>query len=133
MSTTSTTFQSRWGFHPCDYELFRKLKSLHKWYWQTVYDFHHWHRWWRKQPQNRLGSEPSFCSTFVVDQPWYKSVLFHGEPGRKVYPKTLVDHGLVDLYLVARMPQPEAVTPFDADVRARIEALYLEAAKHFQK
>jgi hypothetical protein len=127
--------QSRWGFHPCDYSLFLKLKRLHRWYWQTVYDFHRWHRWWRKQPQNRRGPEPSYCGLFVVDKGWLKPVLVHGEPGFAVYPKTVVDHDLVILYQTARRPRAdaEAVRPFDAATVARIEALYEQAQAFFQE
>ena len=46
-------FQSRCGFHPCDYSTYRKLKFLHH-----VYQGHA-HRpclggWKRKDPQNRV-------------------------------------------------------------------------------
>ena len=131
MNASPTTFKSRWGFHPCDYELFRKLKSLHKWFWQTAHDFHRWHRWWRKQPPNRIGREPMVCSIFLTDRPWYKPAMFHGVSGYKLYPKTLEDHGMVALYQAARIPQAEPVALFDAEMRQRIEKLYLEVAKSF--
>jgi hypothetical protein len=47
-------FESRWGYHPCDYQTFLKLKAIHKWHWQTVRDYANWQRWSRKQPQNRV-------------------------------------------------------------------------------
>ena len=124
MTTETNRFQSRWGFHPCDYELFLKLKHLHKWYLQTVYDFHRWHRWWRKQEQNRIGPEPKYCSVFVEDKVWLKPVKFHGENGFKVYPKTVIDHGVVELCQSARIPQPEPVQTFDTETVNRIELLY---------
>ena len=117
-------FQSRWGFHPCDYSLFLKLKYLHKWYWQTLYDFHRWHRWWRKQEQNRRGSEPIYCPVFVKDEPWYKAVQFHGVDGVKVYPRTAVDFGIVSLYQTARSPQDAPVAPFDVATVEQIEDLH---------
>jgi len=124
MTTTTTVFKSRWGFHPCDYEFFLKLKCLHGWYWQTVYDFHRWHRWWRKEPQNRIGPEPVFCPLFVEDNIWCKSVRIRGENGFKVYPKTVTDHGIVDVYQTARRPHPEPVPPFGAETKERIASLY---------
>ena len=114
VSATPTTFRSRWGFHPCDYELFMKLKRLHKWHWQTVFDFHRWHRWWRKKEEHRRGPEPKFCPLFVEDRPWYKRVQTRGSSGFKVYPKTVVDRGIVDLFRQARVPQPEPAPAFDA-------------------
>lgn len=52
------TFLSRWGFHPCDYETYLKLKKLKKLYWASVSANAKWHRWDRKQPQNRFYWEP---------------------------------------------------------------------------
>ena len=45
MNSNETIYQSRRGYHPCSHDLYLKLKSLYKWYWQTIYDFHRWHRW----------------------------------------------------------------------------------------
>lgn len=125
---TNTEFCSRWGFHPCRYELYLKLKRLHRWYWQTLYDFHRWHRWQRKQPQNRIGPEPTYCPVFVEDSVWYKPVRIRGANGFRVYPKTVVDLGILNLYQAARMPQPRAVAPFDSGTIERIESLYNEAS-----
>lgn len=122
MSTNSPS-QSKWGFHPCDYETYLKLKALHKHYWQSLYDFHRWYRWWRKQPENRRGAEPPVCPLFVLDVPWYKPVTIHGVAGFKVYPRTIVDHGIVALYHAARRPHPSQVEPFDAETERRIQEL----------
>ncbi len=124
MTSTTHEFQSRWGFHPATYEVFLKLKFLHKWYWQTLYDFHRWHRWQQKEEQNRVGPEPVYCPVFVEDKLWRKPVKFHGEPGYKWYPKTLVDRGVLDLYRSARTPRSESIPPFDAETLQRIESLY---------
>lgn len=96
-----------------------------------MYDFHRWHRWWRKEEQNRVGPEPGVCPLFVLNQTWYKPVRCHGVDGYKLHPKTVTDHGIVDLYQQARMPQPAPVTPFDAETKARIEALHEKSASYF--
>ena len=124
MSTVTNKFQSHWGFHPCNRDLFLKLKYLHKRYWQTLYDFHRWHRWVRKEPQNRVGSEPIYCSIFIVNELWYKAARIHGADGFKVYPKSVVDFGIVALYQEARRPRPEPVTPFDIETVTKIESLH---------
>jgi hypothetical protein len=49
-----TMFQSRWGFHPCDYATFRKLKFLHHVYQKALRMAHAWERWKRKAPHNRV-------------------------------------------------------------------------------
>jgi hypothetical protein len=46
-------FRSRWGFYPCDYPTYRKLKFLHQVYLQAVRLAHAWARWKRKDPHNR--------------------------------------------------------------------------------
>jgi len=48
------TFQSRWGFHPCDYHVFLKLKRVHKAYWEGLRKVAAWRRWERKRPCNRV-------------------------------------------------------------------------------
>lgn len=47
-------FQSRWGFHPCDYSTNRKLKALNQIYLRAVRLAHAWARWKRKDPHNRV-------------------------------------------------------------------------------
>jgi len=47
-------FQSRWGFHPCDYLTYRKLKFLHRVYQDALRMAHAWARWKRKDPHNRV-------------------------------------------------------------------------------
>src|SRR5712691_10368216 len=47
-------FQSRWGFHPCDYQTFRKLKFLNQIFLHAARLAHAWQRWKRKDPHNRV-------------------------------------------------------------------------------
>src|SRR5437870_6902272 len=47
-------FQSRWGFHPCDYSTYRKLKFLNHVYQKALRMAHAWERWKRKDPHNRV-------------------------------------------------------------------------------
>lgn len=46
--------KSRWGYHPCHYEHYLKLKFLHRKYWQAIYKMAEYERWVRKAPQNRV-------------------------------------------------------------------------------
>jgi hypothetical protein len=50
----SAMFQARWGFHPCDYQTYRKLKILNQVYRQAIRLAHAWARWMRKDPHNRV-------------------------------------------------------------------------------
>ena len=122
MSSTVNQHRSRFGFHRCDYSLFRKLKYLHKHYWNTVRRFHTWHRWIRKEPQNRHGAQPKYCRVFVKNQPWVKPV----KTGFKLYPKTVCDRDVLELYRTARIPSPQPVEAFSPEVVAAIESLFEE-------
>jgi hypothetical protein len=132
-SSNSNPFQSRWGFHPCDYNLFLKLKYLHKRYWQTIYDFHRWHRWWRKQEHNRVVPEPAYCRIFSEEAIWFKPVKVHGVDGFRIYPKTILDHGIVNLYQAARRPQAAPVQHFDSGTIHKIEQLYSQVVAFAEK
>jgi hypothetical protein len=46
--------QSRWGWHPCSYEEYLRLKLLHKHYWIAKRCLAEWERWNRKLPHNRV-------------------------------------------------------------------------------
>jgi hypothetical protein len=54
MSAVPTAFRSRWGFHPCDYATYRKLRLLNRVYERAVRLAHAWDRWKRKDPHNRV-------------------------------------------------------------------------------
>jgi hypothetical protein len=96
------------------------------WYWQTVYDFHRWWRWWRKQPQNRVGPEPKYCTAFVENRPWFKAKRLGGVDGVRYYPKRMDDRGVIELYHRARQPHPAPVEPLASSVLKAIETLYAE-------
>ena len=132
MSSVSNTHRSRYGFHPCNFEVYRQLKYLHRRYWDTLRQFHTWHRWYRKQPENRSGSAPKYCAIFVEDRPWAKRVTRNGEKGFKRYPKTVVDHDVMQLYHEARMPQAQPVDLFSDQRIAAIKRLYEQIYDHFE-
>ena len=53
-----TTYQSRWGHHPCNYQGYLKLRRLHRAYWEGRRQIARWNRWKAKRPQNRTRPEP---------------------------------------------------------------------------
>jgi hypothetical protein len=55
MSAVANVFRSRWGFHPCEYATYRKLKLLNMVYERAVRLAHAWERWKRKDPHNRVS------------------------------------------------------------------------------
>ena len=54
MSKETNVFQSKWGFHPCNYDIFLKLKKIHKEYYRAVRQLANYDRWNRKDPKNRV-------------------------------------------------------------------------------
>jgi hypothetical protein len=133
MSNPTTTFPSRFGFHPCDRETFCKLKALKKYYWLTVRDFHRWWRWQRKLPQNRRGPEPEVCEVFVDNNPWRRPRRVHGQDAIRRYPKTLHDRGVLAWHAAARQPQAEPPPNFDVKTLAEIDRLFTEATNWFAR
>lgn len=132
---TANAHQSRWGYHPVSYETFRKLKTLKKRYWQTVYAVARWRRWDRKTV-NQTGPEPKYCPAFVEEKGHYKTVTHKvGDQefkGSVYVPKTLNDHGILEAFEQARMPMetPEAVKPLNIS-DAQIDRLYEEVEAWF--
>jgi len=124
----SEPFRSRFGFHACDAATYRKLKELHKWYWEAVRDFHRWWRWQRKLPTNRRGSEPKPCMCFVCEAPWRKRRRSHGQEAIRNYPRSLTDRGILAWYAAARVPRAKPVPPFAACTLAAIDALHREVS-----
>jgi hypothetical protein len=124
MTTTATkndVYQSRFGFHPVDYETCRKLKTLHKRYWETVYAVARWMRWDRKTVHQH-GPEPKYCTVFVEEQGhWQRFKNRDGYTGKKYCQKTLNDQGVVEAYHQARMPKkaddvkPISISPEEID------------------
>ena len=133
MSTVNKQNRSEYGFHACDREFFGKLKYLHKRYWETLRRFHQWNRWNNKEPQNRIGPQPKYCDAFVTEDTWRKPVTRHGEQHFKWYPKTVIDHAVIELYQAARIPAADPVPPLSADCVARIEQLFTTVREYFNE
>jgi hypothetical protein len=109
-------YQSRWGFHACDYQTFLKIKKLYGFYWKALRRNGEWNRWNRKEPQNRILRK------------WYRNAqgqktgyeIVGPKPEPKLYPvfgalnyvlqgdHALKAMGVVDAYLTARHPYPTA-------------------------
>lgn len=92
-------FQSRFGYHPCDYPTFQRLKALYKTFWIHVRKAAAARRWTAKQPKNRHGICPVYCHAILVakkHQRW----------------QDWTDCPLYKLFQAARMPNPEPVDKF---------------------
>ena len=147
MTTATSNIVSRqpaWSDKPLfwitDYETFLKLKALHKWYYQTIYDVARWVRWDRKTV-NQTGPEPKYCSLFVEEKGHWKKTKHRQEDevfeGMVYYPKTLDDLGIVDAYQAARTPcetlkEAETAAAWAKINPEKINALYEEAKEFFE-
>jgi hypothetical protein len=58
------TFKSNWGYHPCSYETFRKIKKLRRYYYESLPKAAAYYRWARKAEKNRNGNEPGVPPVF---------------------------------------------------------------------
>jgi hypothetical protein len=144
-------FQSRWGFHPCDYATYRKLKFLHHVYLLSLRRARVWERWHRKDPHNRvmrrrirndkgqtIGYEPSIprpepelCPVFSQKMLAKRYVDKRGTYFREGYLEDKVitdDLGILADYAAARNPGKEigAVQPLRMSLET-IDALHEQA------
>lgn len=143
-------FQSRWGFHPCDYATFRKLKFLNLVYQRAVHLAHAWMRWKRKDPHNRVirrrirnakgqtvgyepplpMAEPPICPMFS------RKVQGKGFVDKKGTEETVVtdEPRVATDYSTARKPasEPGAVAPLSLSL-AEIDELYEKARAWVEK
>jgi hypothetical protein len=151
MSIVPTVFRSRWGFFPCDYATYRRLKALHAVYQRAVRLAHAWERWRRKAPHNRVSrprlrdeqgrtvgyadpvplAEPPLCPVFSRKEPRHRFVdRKGGSPGETVLDVAVVtdDPGVASDYSAARRPaaDPAAVRPLRCTL-AVLEELYEKA------
>jgi hypothetical protein len=130
------TYQSRWGWHPCDYKTYSHLKRLHGLYWQALRRYAEWQRWARKKPCNRVirepivdesgrkigvrivgtRPEPSLCPVFtsrIKEVRHYTAEGKHLVDPEAVERVAILDHGVPAAYQMARhpAPAPELVRP----------------------
>lgn len=124
-------YSSRWGFHPCDYATYRKLKLLNHAYLKALRIARAWERWQRKDPHNRVirrriknakgqtigyeaptpREEPCVCPVFTQK---FLEVRYVDKKGNVVKegfaaPKVVTDDfGVVADYAAARKPVKDA-------------------------
>ena len=143
-----TAHKSCWGYHPCSYDLFVKIKKLHKLFTEERTKFYRMCRDLRKARRNRTGNwtEPSrvFCRRYHEN--WQDTHVVHnqgwaGETWQmkmppcpkhpygywKTFPARLMGHTLPFLYRNARIPSREPVIPFSDERIMGIEELYARA------
>jgi hypothetical protein len=124
-------YQSRWGFHPCDYATYHKLKFLKHVYLRALRMARNWERWQRKDPHNRVirrrirnakgqtigyelptpRQEPCLCPVFTQK---FLKVRYLDKKGNVVKegfaaPKVVTDDfGVAADYAAARKPEKDA-------------------------
>lgn len=127
MTITRQVHESRWGFYPCDHDMFLKLKEAHWLLLRAYRDCKQNIRWNNKLPENRKGSEPRAPKDFIergfhkLDKKQFSGPGFRRYKGRNLYLHVL------EQYQKARRPQPNAddVEPLDLpeDLDAIVERL----------
>lgn len=147
-------FASRWGYYPCDYDTYIRLKKLAEHVRRALHMSHAWKRWARKLPHNRvarqrLRNDKGQCVGYrvigLIPEPQIDPVFpdVTTTPDWKQWrtgkmPKIIVgDDGVLADYQRARFPKatPEAVEPLQislkriADLEARIAAATQQKAE----
>jgi hypothetical protein len=151
MSDIPTVFRSRWGFHPCEYTTYRKLKLLNRVLERAVRLAHAWKRWSRKDPHNRVCrrrirdaagrtigygepiplAEPPLCPVFSRKVHERRFVDRKGHCRKEGHLEETVvtdDRQIASDYSTARRPaaNPGSVRPLHCTV-AQIDELYDQA------
>lgn len=132
--------KGRFGYYPCDYETFKKLKALHKLAWKALYETAAFNRWYRKEPQNRVirkkirnsaGQVVGYAAPVARPQPQLTSPFglfgLGGNSGFAGLAPELED--VISDYRNARMPRktPEEVRPLRLSM-AQIDEFLAKAA-----
>lgn len=103
--------KGRWGWYPCDYQTYLKLKEIKKRYWESVYADARYKRWERKLPKNRKGAEPPKPCPIVGIREWGWRTDVNGNKSWGLVPSKRDQH-LLDWFELARKPQAN-----EADVK----------------
>jgi hypothetical protein len=140
MTTKQQIHETRWGFVPCDYETYLKLKKAHKLLLRAYQDCKRNIRWNNKEPQNQKGPEPRAPKDFI-EHGYHKldKKHFYGLGFRRVsgpgWQKNLYLH-ILEQYQKARRPveKPEDVQPLNLpadldEIIERLEQFYGESDK----
>lgn len=131
-----TAHQGKYGYYPCSYETFKKLKALKKAYWEAIRQLGAWFRWSRKAPQNqiirkRTRNAIGQATGWVDVGPWLEpklSPVFKAESWRrpwKTLPEHMPDFGILEAFEQARMPKPKGETKPLTLSESSIDFLYL--------
>jgi hypothetical protein len=84
-TTKERIHKSKWGYHPCDYATFLKLKKLNYRLLVAKRKAAAWHRWDRKATHNRKGKEPTIDEVFAVKKGKFQAVFSIDKKKRGVY------------------------------------------------
>jgi hypothetical protein len=119
-------YQPKWSDKPlhyrCSWETYFKLKSLKRWYYQTLHDVGCWKRWARKRKYKYLYREPAVCEVFVNDM-WQ---------GMLIHLATASNQKILQHFELARMPSETEVAEFPADVVRWIDRMYEETCTWYE-
>lgn len=115
----------RWStsdvYYRCDWESYYKLKSLHRWFYQTIYDAARWRRW-SKKTKYRSVVEPAVCPFFIVLQKALFGLIM-------LDAKTL--EWIKEHYRLARQPHEVEIEEFSEETLKKINTLYEKISTWF--
>lgn len=75
------------------------------------------------------ATRATFCRSFIEEREWYKEIRRRGEQHFKIYPQTVVDHNVVQLYHLARRPRASPPEIFSAEQTTEILDLYTKVVE----
>jgi len=135
-TTTNTITEGRFGYHPCDYETYLKLKKAHKLLLRAYVECKAYLRWVRKQPQNRSGNEPKAPKNFIesgmhkLDKKEFYGLGFRRINCKESRYKNLYLHVLKQ-YQICRRPADCIQNVQEVDIPDNLNAIILELEEFY--
>jgi hypothetical protein len=136
MSVTQGIFRSRWGYHPCDWNAWIRIKRLRFLWFLTVRRLAAWRRWNNKLPHNRViwrrirgdDSRPvAWEKIGALAEPRVAEFMVREEWGRRQMAHSWIEES----YRQAKRPAIEPAAPWPAarlkeidELLDRLEAWY---------
>lgn len=118
-SESTVVHKSRFGFHACDYDTYRKLKLLAQYERRAYAQYKTWLRWSRKAPQNRvirerIRNDQGLVVSYRVVGPRQEPTITNQHFWLNGFEKlNFIPLGAVQAYNIAKtpFPTPESVVP----------------------
>lgn len=128
------THKGRWGYYPCSYETYLKLKRLNHFLMLSRIQTARWFRWGRKAEHNRTGEQPNVPPVFFYSDnlSFYEKNFSWTNHDKIVRSKKELMRSIEQDYANARYPKQTADEVTSLELRSeRIDSMLSELEAFF--